>query len=277
MQSKKLTKMFVAFASTIAITGCVWTLATTANAASKREKVVTDWTTYGGQPANDHYSALNQINKSNVAQLKVAWTYDTDEDGVMATNPLVAGNVLYAFTPTQKVIALDAATGKLLWKFDSGVPSTQPTRGLSYWTDGNQARLFAGVMNYLYALDPKTGKPIPDFGEAGRIDLRKGLRGDYRLASIALTTPGLVYKDLIIVGGEMPETLPAQPGDIRAYRCSYRRPPVELPHNSTPWRVRIRNVAGRCLAAVGFRQQLGWNDSRCRARDRLRSDRVGGV
>jgi glucose dehydrogenase len=72
-------------------------------------------------------------------------------------------------------------------------------------------------MNYLYALDPKTGKPIPSFGDNGRVDLRKNLRGDYRGHYIALDTPGLVYKDLIIVGGEMPETLPAAPGDIRAY------------------------------------------------------------
>jgi quinoprotein glucose dehydrogenase len=72
-------------------------------------------------------------------------------------------------------------------------------------------------MNYLYALDPKTGKPIPSFGENGRVDLRKNLRGDYRNHYISMDTPGLIYKDLIIVGGEMPETLPAAPGDIRAY------------------------------------------------------------
>ncbi len=72
-------------------------------------------------------------------------------------------------------------------------------------------------MNYLYALDPKTGKPIPSFGEDGRVDLRKNLRGDYKDHYVSMDTPGLIYKDLIIVGGEMPETLPAPPGDIRAY------------------------------------------------------------
>lgn len=199
------------------IIGGPWMLTTAAHTTSTSKKSVTDWPTYGGQPANDHYSPLNQINKSNVSKLKVAWTYDTGEDGGMETNPLIVGNVLYTYTPSQKVIALDAATGKLLWKFDSKITAEQPTRGLSYWTDGKQARLFAGIMNYLYALDPKTGKPIDNFGEAGRIDLRKGLRGDYHLQSTALTTPGIVYKDLIIVGGEMPETLPAAPGDIRAY------------------------------------------------------------
>jgi glucose dehydrogenase len=187
------------------------------HAPTTPKTIVTDWTTYGGQPSNDHYSELHQINRNNVSKLKVAWTYETGEDGGMETNPLIVGRILYSYTPSQKVIALDATTGKLLWKFDSEIIAEQPTRGLSYWTDGKDAHLFAGIMNYLYALDPKTGRPITDFGENGRIDLRKGLRGDYRLASTALTTPGTIYKDLIIVGGEMPETLPAAPGDIRAY------------------------------------------------------------
>jgi len=176
-----------------------------------------DWPVYGGQPANQHYSSLTQINRSNVKKLKVAWTYDTGEDGGLETSPLIVGRTLYAYTPSQKVIAIDAITGKLLWKFDSGVKAEQPARGVAYWTDGKEGRILAGVMNYLYALDPVTGKPIPSFGENGRIDLRKNLRGDYQVQSIALTTPGIVYKDLIIVGGEMPETLPAPPGDIRAY------------------------------------------------------------
>ena len=159
-----------------------------------------------------------QINRSNVANLKVAWSFDTGEKGVgLQTSPLIVGRTLYAYTPTQKVIALDAATGKLKWIFDSGVTSTQPVRGLTWWTDGSEGRLFAGVANFLYALDPRDGKPIQSFGEDGRIDLRKSLRGDYREQSIALTTPGIIYKDLIILGGRMPETHPAPPGDIRAF------------------------------------------------------------
>src|SRR5208282_4172522 len=107
------------------------------------------------------------------------------------------GSTLYAYTPSQKVIALDAATGKLKWKFDSGVSSTQPARGVAYWTDGKEERIFAGVMNFLYCLDAETGKPVEGFGEGGRVDLRKDLRGDYRQQSVALTTPGIIYEDLI--------------------------------------------------------------------------------
>lgn len=177
-----------------------------------------DWPVYGGQKADDHYSPLTQINRRNVSRLKVAWSFDTGEKGVgLQTSPLIVGRTLYTYTPTQKVIALDAATGKLLWTFDSGVTSTQPVRGLTWWSDGTETRLFAGVANFLYALDPRDGKPIQRFGEDGRVDLRKNLRGDYREQSIALTTPGIIYKDLIIVGGREPETHPASPGDIRAF------------------------------------------------------------
>jgi glucose dehydrogenase len=177
----------------------------------------TDWPVYGGQAAGDHYSALSQINRKNVQQLQVAWKFDAGEEGGLETSPIVIGRVLYAYTATQKVIAVDGASGKLIWKFDSGIKGKNPIRGLSYWTDGKEGRIFASVTNFLYALDAHTGNPIPSFGENGRIDLRKDLRGDYRLQSIAMTSPGIIYKDLIIVGGRNPETHPSPPGDIRAF------------------------------------------------------------
>lgn len=135
-----------------------------------------DWPIYGGQVEGDHYSALSQINRGNVQKLKEAWRFDAAEEGGLETSPIVVGRTLFAYTASQKVIALDAATGKLLWKFDSGIHSSQPARGVAYWTDGGHGRILAGVMNYLYALDADTGKAIPSFGEQGRIDLRKGLR-----------------------------------------------------------------------------------------------------
>jgi quinoprotein glucose dehydrogenase len=177
----------------------------------------TGWPVYNGGPDGDHYSRLTQINRGNVQRLEVAWSFDTGEKGPMQSNPLIVGRVLYGYTPTQKVVALDAATGKLKWKFDSGITGTQPDRGVAYWTDGKQGRILAGVMNFLYCLDAETGNPIASFGEAGRIDLRKELRGNFEEQSIALTTPGIIYKDLIIVGGRNPETHPAPPGDVRAF------------------------------------------------------------
>lgn len=176
-----------------------------------------DWPVYNGGQDQDHYSALSQINRSNVKNLVIAWKFDTGEKGGLETNPVIVGNVLYANTPSHKVIALDAASGKLIWKFDPEVPGFARSRGVSYWTDGTDSRIFAPAGNFLYCVDAKTGKILSGFGENGRIDLRKGLRGDYRSQSITLTSPGTIYKDLIIVGGQNPETHPAPPGDIRAF------------------------------------------------------------
>lgn len=202
-----------------------------------------DWPVYGGQAEGDHYSGLSQINRNNVAKLKAVWTFDGAEVGGLETSPIIVGRTLYAYTASQKVIALDAATGKLIWKFDSGVRSNQPARGVAYWSDGRQGRILAGVMNFLYALDARTGKPLPEFGEQGRIDLRKGLRGDFQLQSVALTSPGIIFQDLIIVGGRNPETYPSPPGDVRAFdvrtgalRWSFHTipRPGELGYNTWP-------------------------------------------
>jgi quinoprotein glucose dehydrogenase len=183
------------------------------NSPAKRR----DWPAYGGASANTHYSDLAQINRSNVKQLAVAWSFDTGEQGGLQTSPIIVEGVLYGITPTQKVFALDAASGKLLWKFDSGIKGMQPDRGLAYWSSEKDKRVLVGVMNFLYALDANTGKPIARFGKDGRIDLRGDLGRTPERQSVALTSPGIVYKDVIIVGGRNPETLPAAPGDVRAY------------------------------------------------------------
>ena len=182
-----------------------------------RETGMQDWPAYSGGPANIHYSPQAQINRSNVKQLEIAWTFDTGEQGGLQTSPIIVGGVLYGITPTQNVFALNAATGKLLWKFNPGINGTQPDRGLAYWSSQKDKRILVGIMYFLYALDAATGKPVPSFGNRGRVDLREDLGRNPESQSVVLTTPGIVYKDLIIVGGRNPETLPAPPGDIRAY------------------------------------------------------------
>src|SRR6267143_1640257 len=175
------------------LVACALLCSAAAHSQNKDAGIRRGWPVWGGGPENMHYSHLAQ------------------------TNPIIVGNVLYGITPTQKIFALNAATGKLLWKFDSGINGTQPDRGLAYWSSGKAKRILAGVMNFVYALDAATGKSIPTFGQNGRIDLRRDLGRDPEKQSIALTSPGVVYKDLIIVGGRNPETLPAPPGDVRAY------------------------------------------------------------
>src|SRR5215475_3849776 len=111
-----------------------------------------DWPVYGGSPGSTHYSSLSQINRSNVKDLQIAWSFDTGEEGGLQTSPIIVNGVLYALTPSQNVFALDAATGKLLWKFDAGVHSTQPNRGLAYWSDGHDPRILVGDLHFVYAL-----------------------------------------------------------------------------------------------------------------------------
>jgi quinoprotein glucose dehydrogenase len=107
--------------------------------------------------------------------------------------------------------------GKQLWLFDSGVAGTGANRGLMYWADGESARIFTAVDNFVYALDAGTGKPIVGFGKDGRIDLRENLGREPATQSVRLTSPGVIYRDLMILGGRVSETLPASPGHVRAY------------------------------------------------------------
>jgi quinoprotein glucose dehydrogenase len=179
-----------------------------------------DWAVYLGDNARTHYSPLTQITRSNVAQLKVAWIYDTGDRGEYQANNLIVGGVLYTASPTRKVIALDAATGTELWKWDPA--SERPgagggrQRGLVYWENGSggEARIFTGVGNYLYALDPKSGAVIRTFAENGSLHLGTGAQATTGgpPPTVTLNTPGLIYNDLYIVGGNTNTK-----GTIRAY------------------------------------------------------------
>jgi quinoprotein glucose dehydrogenase len=184
------------------------------NAAGAKKQVDTEWPVYGGSSANTHYSKLSQINVGNVTKLQEVWRFDTKEGGGLETTPLIVDGVLYGFTPLLKVFALDAANGKLAWEFvPPGRLTPRKVRGLAYWTDGSDKRILANVSPYVYAIDATTGKAIPAFGENGRIDLRENLRGDPKLQSVGETSPGVIYQDLLIVGGSMEPSS----SDIRAY------------------------------------------------------------
>ena len=176
-----------------------------------------DWPRYGGDDAKTRHSTLAQINRANVSGLALAWKYDTGEKGDTQTQPIVVGRTLYGYTPSHKTFAVDAATGRQLWVFDSGIAGVGANRGLMYWRDGADARVFAAVDNFVYALHAATGKPIESFGKNGRLDLREQLGRDAASQSVRLTTPGVIYRDLMIVGGRVSESLPASPGHVRAY------------------------------------------------------------
>jgi quinoprotein glucose dehydrogenase len=222
MVNKMIRQMKVSIAASMGLAALLFagisaTKSAAQNAKSAVQKV-TDWPIYGGNSEDNHYSTLAQINRSNVSKLQVAWTYDSGEAGGIETSPIVVGNVLYTYTPSKTVVALEATTGKVLWKFDAGLQGGQVVRAVTYWSDGKDSRILAGIQSYIYALDAETGKPIPTFGKDGRIDMREGLgREPAESQSVFLSSPGIIYKDLLITGGRNPEGLPAPPGDIRAY------------------------------------------------------------
>ena len=150
------------------------------------------WSSYGGGPEQLRYSSLTQINRRNVANLEVAWTYDTGESGDLQTQPVVVGDILYAYSPNQRVLALDAATGKAVWTFDAKLQgAAAPTAASCIGPATAQRRrgVFAGVAEYLYALDAKNGTPIAEFGTSGGIDLRQDLGREEKGQSVRLTTP----------------------------------------------------------------------------------------
>ncbi len=187
-----------------------------------------NWSVYLGDHASSQFSPLADINASNVTQLKPAWTYNGDEAhpqnrSQIQCNPLVIDGVVYATTATLKLIALDGSSGELIWTFDPydgefsqfgmGV-----NRGLM-WHSGREHTLFYSAGKYVYAVNPSDGKMRKTFGIEGKINLQEGLSGDSEL-SVFGNTPGVIYKDLIIMGGRVSESTKAAPGHIRAFDVS---------------------------------------------------------
>ncbi len=177
------------------------------------------WPIAGG-PDNIRYSPLRQVTPANVARLEPAWRYDSHDEfrnSEMQANPVVGDGVLYATTPRLRVVALDAATGRELWSFNPTPDQAQPRRVRNRGVTLSRDRVFVTQEQYLWALDRQTGKPIPSFGDNGRIDLRDGLGRPPENLTVGATSPGVIFEDMIIMGSIVPETLPGSPGDIRAY------------------------------------------------------------
>ncbi|MEO6963258.1 MAG: pyrroloquinoline quinone-dependent dehydrogenase, partial [Puia sp.] len=188
-----------------------------------------NWKVTGGSKANIKYSALKEIDSSNVNKLQVAWVYHTEHNdsanfGPMEGNPIVIGNILYGVSPKMKLFAVDAATGKEKWVFDPAdsvtnktwtVKSINMNRGVAYWEEGNDRRIIFTAGNIAFELNALTGKLITSFGKEGGLDLREGLgRKDVQDLFMAPTSPVMVYKNLFIVSGLVAENTP---GHIRAF------------------------------------------------------------
>jgi quinoprotein glucose dehydrogenase len=191
----------------------------------EESKQYNDWRIYRGDEGSNAYSQLKQINTENVKQLQVAWTYRTGDSAAsfnLECNPIIINGILYGVSPKLKAFAIDAKTGKQLWLFDpfeKGSTNGGVARGLAYWEDEDEQRLFLFVYNKLLALDAKTGRQIMNFGDSGYVDLNKDLRDDgiVRHEDVQNTSPAIIYKDLIISGSMVGEDYESSPGHIRAY------------------------------------------------------------
>ncbi len=197
------------------------------------EDAFTDWPVYLGDKASSQYSPLQHINKDNVSRLALAWMYRTGDIwdprfSQIQTNPLIIQGVLYGLSPRLNLFALDAATGRELWRFDPAGVGTAPadgslvqslgvSRGLSFWQEGNDRRLFLGVGPRLHAINADNGQLITGFGNQGVVDIREGLGREPSEMFVAITTPGVVYKSLLIQGMRVGEGPHSAPGHIRAY------------------------------------------------------------
>jgi quinoprotein glucose dehydrogenase len=178
-----------------------------------------DWAVYHGNPNGTHYSVLDQINTQNVKGLKVAWTFETG-DGLptndMEGDTIVVKGRMYFASPKGRIFSLNAGTGAQNWVYDpaegkAGNGSGR-LRGVCYWTDGTGERILFTSGNRLIAVDANSGKLIESFGDSGKVDLTQNLGRDPHSVSVNVNSPGVIFKDLIILG-----STGATPGHIRAY------------------------------------------------------------
>ena len=195
------------------------------------------WETYLGDPGSNQYSSLSQINKNNVDQLEVAWVYQTggnlNKQSQIQCNPIIVDDILYATSPTIKLIALHAGTGELLWEFDPALDfSPHVNRGVTYWESGNDKRILFTAGSLLFAIDAITGKPVVSFGTEGVTSLKAGLGARAADLFVISTTPGVIYKNLYIIGTRVSENADAAPGYIRAFNA--RTGAVEWVFNTIP-------------------------------------------
>ena len=196
-----------------------------------------EWRYYSGDNGAKKYSPLDQINKDNVAKLRVAWRRPHIDPDLLAgyqgqalrlsnnfrSTPIMVNGVLYASNAVGLAEAFDAGTGKTLWlqkPGPEGIRGGTSNRGVAYWSDASGGRLLTHRNQYLYALDPKTGEPVADFGDGGRVDLNVGLGPLYPMYRWS-STP-LVVRDVVVMGSSMADQdsasrMEGEPGDVRAY------------------------------------------------------------
>jgi quinoprotein glucose dehydrogenase len=234
-----------------------------------------DWPVYRGDPKGNQYAAMAQIHAANVHTLQPAWEYhtrDANQRSTMHANPVVVNGVMYITTPALKAVALNAATGREIWVFDparynNGEVVRLRNRGVTYWKGAAGERIFHFVRDRVYALDAATGRLITSFGKGGFVDLRQNLGVDPAKAVIEMTSPGAVFKNLLIIASRVNETYDASPGHIRAYdavtgemKWIFHTIPVrgEVGHDTWRWVDGETYGGANAWGGLTIDEQRGW-------------------
>jgi quinoprotein glucose dehydrogenase len=194
-------------------------LAIAHSASTPPKPPYTTWSDYGGSADSMQYSALKQINRTNVKRIELAWSYlAAGPSGRFGFNPVIVDGVMYVLGRDNAFVALDAASGKQIWSH--AVEGNPTDRGINYWESQDRAdrRLIFSANSYLQEINLRTGVTIPSFGKDGRVDLREGLGRDPKtIRNIQTGTPGRVFENLIVLGSAPGEGYGSHPGDLRAY------------------------------------------------------------
>ncbi len=258
---------------------CVWGLVGVLGDAVGEDRLdnFRDWGIYRGDKKANQYSELNQINAGNVKDLAKVWEYHHgDPKGPsMYSNPIIVGGLMYFTTPTVNAVALDAETGDERWVFESAQHRRAKkvfrgrNRGMVYWEDekGGNRRLFHFVKDEVFALDPDSGALISSFGAGGKIDLRLNLPVAPEKASVEVTTPGIVFEDVLVIGSRVPEGNESTPGDIRGYDAlsgEFRwifhtvPQPGELGYDTWEWEPATRYGGANPWGGFSLDEERGW-------------------
>ena len=242
-------------------------------------RLYTTWSQPGGSIEGAQYSALRQINKSNVHQLELQWFHPAPGPaGRFAFSPLVVDNVMYVVGKDSAVFALDAATGKEIWTF--ATEGTPTNRGFNYWEskDRSDRRIIFASRSYLQQLDARTGKPIASFGVNGLVNLREGLgRTPLPTGGAQSGSPGQVFENLLVLGSAPGRRVQLAARRHPRVRCADRQARLDVPHDSSSRRVRLRHVAARCVEDRGRREHLGRVRDRREARHRVLPARLADL
>lgn len=219
----------------VSLMGC---LAIVPAATAQHGAAAGEWRSYAGDPGSTRYAPLDQINEKNVKDLELAWRWDSVDDRLKDTvknvrpsyfknTPLMVDGILYITTPMQQIAAVDPGTGETLWVFDTESyegnvrRGASQHRGLSYWTDGVDQRLFIATRNRrLYSIDAKTGEPDTRFGDKGWVDLGKGLDVPIEETQLRFSAPPAIVGDTVVLGCLLPDEASnpnIAPGHVRGF------------------------------------------------------------